>query len=62
MKLTKKIDFGEYIIIANYDDVSGSLEVTVLDELDEVIETVNITNDEDDESEDDDTLTKPSLN
>lgn len=60
MQFTKKIDFGEYLIIAMYDDVSGSLKVTVLDELEEVIETINVENDDD--SEENDTFIKPSLN
>jgi hypothetical protein len=60
MQFTKKIDFGEYLIIAIYDDVSGSLKVTVLDELEEVIETINVENDDD--SEENDTFIKPSLN
>jgi len=62
MKFTKKIDFGEYLIIAVYDDVSGSLEISVLDELEEVIESIQITNDDEDNSEENDTFTKPSLN
>jgi len=60
MKLTKKIDFGEYLIIATYDDVNGSLEVSVFDELEDVIESINITNDND--SDQNDSLIKPSLN
>jgi hypothetical protein len=60
MKLTKKIDFGEYLIIATYDDVNGSLEVSVFDELEDVIESINITNDND--YDQNDSLIKPSLN
>lgn len=62
MEFTKKIDFGEYLIIAVYDDVSGSLEISVLDELEEVIERIQVTNDDEDNSEENDTFTKPSLN
>lgn len=62
MELAKKIDFGEYLIIAVYDDISGSLEVSVLDELEEVIERIQITNDDENNSEENDTFTKPSLN
>jgi|688.fasta_scaffold71287_2 hypothetical protein len=61
MKLTKKIDFGEYLIVANYDSVRGSLEVTILDELDEIIETINVMDDSEDDDYDD-SLTNPSLN
>ena len=62
MKVTKKIDFGEYLIIAVYDNVSGLLEISVLDELEEVIESIQVTNDDEDNSEENDTFTKPSLN
>ena len=46
MKTTKKIDLGEYIIVINYDNTDGSLEVSILDELEEVIESITITNDD----------------
>lgn len=59
MKITKKVDLGEYIVIINHDDVTGSLNVIVLDELEDVIEEINITNDED---PDNDTEINPSLN
>lgn len=59
MQITKKINFGEYLIIAVYDNVSGSLNINVLDELDEIIETINITNDD---SEENDDILKPTLN
>ncbi len=62
MKLTKNINFGEYLIVAVYDDITGSLEVTVLDELDGVIEMINITNDEDNDDIDNNSITNPSLN
>jgi len=55
MKKTKKIDFGEYVIIAEYDKTKGSLYVTVLDELEGVIETIKVTNKEDDIDESDET-------
>lgn len=51
MKITKKVDLGEYVIIIVYDDMTGSLDVTVLDELEGVIEEINITNDEDPDNE-----------
>jgi hypothetical protein len=51
MKTTKKIDLGEYIIIIIYDDTNGSLDVTVLDELEDIIEELNIINDEDPNNE-----------
>jgi len=54
MEITKKIDLGEYIIVVEYNDTDGSLNVTILDELEGVIEAIRITNDEDDEIEGDD--------
>jgi len=59
MKVTKKVDLGEYIIIIDYDDITGSLDVTVLDELEGVIETINVENDVD---PDNDTEINPNLN
>lgn len=57
MKTTKRIDLGEYIIIINYDDSDGSLDVTILDELEDIIDTMSITNDDDpDNNEIDPTL------
>jgi hypothetical protein len=44
MKINKTIDLGEYIVKINYDDIDGSIEVVVLDELEEVIESITITN------------------
>lgn len=61
MKVTKKINFGEYIVVAIYDEIDGSLEVNVLDELGDIIEGLSITNDEDEDEEDNDTF-NPSLN
>jgi len=57
MKVTKKLNFGEYVVIATYNDEDGSLDVYILDELGDVIEGINITNDEDEN----DTF-NPSLN
>lgn len=51
MKKIKKIDFGEYVVVAEYNKNDGSLYVTVLDELDGVIETMKITNKDSDESD-----------
>jgi hypothetical protein len=52
MKITRKIDFGEYIVTATYDEKTGEIKVSVLDELQEEIESITITNDEDDEAPD----------
>lgn len=52
MEIIKKVDLGEYIIVIKYEDTSGSLKVTVLDELEEEIESLEITNDEDEDDED----------
>lgn len=46
MIITKKIDFGEYVLLANYDDETGFLEITIFDELGDIIESVEITNDQ----------------
>lgn len=61
MKVTRKINFGEYVVVAIYDEIDGSLEVNVLDELGDVIEGLIITNDEDEDEEENDTF-NPSLN
>lgn len=52
MEIIKKVDLGEYIIVIKYEDTSGSLKVTVFDELEEEIESLEITNDEDEDDED----------
>ena len=53
MIVRKKVDLGEYIIDIEYDDVTGAIEVTVLDELEGVIESITITNTEDSSDDDD---------
>jgi hypothetical protein len=56
MIVRKKVDLGEYIIDIEYDDVTGAIEVSVLDELEGVIESITITNTEvssDDDDNDD---------
>jgi hypothetical protein len=53
MKFNKIIDLGEYIIEIEYDDLTGELEVTVLDELGGVIESITITNSNEDEENND---------
>lgn len=47
MKTKKKINLGEYIINIVYDDVTSSLDISVLDELEELIDSITITNDND---------------
>lgn len=54
MIVRKKVDLGEYIIDIEYDDITGAIEVTVLDELEGVIESITITNTEDSSGYDDD--------
>lgn len=54
MEIIKKVDLGEYIIVIKYEDTSGSLKVTVFDELEEEIESLDITNDEDEDDSDED--------
>lgn len=58
MKKTQKIDLGEYIILIEYDKTDGSLDVTVLDELEGIIESISVTND----IEPDDIEIDPNLN
>jgi len=48
MKKTQRIDLGEYIILIEYDKSNGSLDVTVLDELEDIIDIVSINNDDND--------------
>jgi hypothetical protein len=52
MEIIKKVDLGEYIVVINYEDTTGSLVITVLDELEEEIESLEITNDDDEDNED----------
>jgi len=52
MEIIKKVDLGEYIVVINYEDTTGSLVITVLDELEDEIESLEITNDDDEENED----------
>ena len=40
----KRIDLGEYIVEVIYNEKTGELEVSVLDELGDVIESINISN------------------
>ncbi len=54
MLITKRIDLGEYIVHIEYNDETGAIEVTVLDELEGVVESITITNAEDDENGGDD--------
>jgi len=54
MIVRKKVDLGEYIIDIEYDDVTGAIEVSVLDELEGVIESITITNTQDSSDDDDD--------
>ena len=54
MTIRKKVDLGEYVVKVVYNDMDGSLSVSVYDELDELIEQINITNDKDDNEEMDD--------
>ena len=54
MIIKKRIDLGEYIIEIEYDQTTGSIEVSVLDELEDIIEYITITNAPDDESQNSD--------
>ena len=44
MLIKKTVDLGEYVVNIDYDDETGAIEVSVLDELQDVIETIVITN------------------
>jgi hypothetical protein len=44
MLITRRIELGEYIVEIEYDDVTGAIEVSVLDELEGIIEYMSITN------------------
>jgi hypothetical protein len=54
MLITKRIDLGEYFVDIEYDDMTGAIEVTVLDELEGVIESITITNSPESDDDDDD--------
>ena len=54
MIVRKKVDLGEYIIDIEYDDVTGAIEVSVLDELEGVIESITITNTQNSSDDDND--------
>lgn len=45
------VDLGEYIVKIEYDNETGAIEVTVLDELQEIIESLKITNAEDSDND-----------
>lgn len=49
MKLTKRLEIGEYIIIITHDDENSDLDIQVLDELEGLIEEITITNDIDED-------------
>ena len=44
MLIKKTVDLGEYIVKIGYDNETGAIEVSVLDELHDVIESIIITN------------------
>ena len=52
MEITKKIDLGEYVVVIKYDEATGSLSISVLDELEDEIERIDIENDDDEEDDD----------
>ena len=56
MLITKTVDLGEYIVKIEYDNETGAIEVSVLDELQDVIETIIITNVIDDDKDNDDDI------
>jgi hypothetical protein len=56
MLITKTVDLGEYIVKIEYDNETGAIEVSVLDELQDVIETIIITNVIDDDKNNDDDI------
>jgi hypothetical protein len=50
--ITREIDLGQYIVTIDYNEMTGEIEVQVLDELGELIEEINIKDDNEDESDD----------
>jgi len=48
----KRVDLGEYKVDIEYDDTTGAIEVSVLDELEGLIENITITNSIEDDSTD----------
>lgn len=46
MIIKKRVELGEYIVEIEYDDVTGAIDVYVLDELEGIIESISITNSE----------------
>jgi rRNA-processing protein FCF1 len=54
MIIKKRVDLDEYIVEIEYDDVTGAIDVYVLDELEGVIESISITNSEESSDESDD--------
>jgi hypothetical protein len=58
MKITKKVDLGEYIVLINYDKKNGLINIDLLDELQGLIESITVIN-----SENSDEITlDPNLN
>jgi hypothetical protein len=58
MKITKKVDLGEYIVLINYDKKNGLINIDLLDELEGLIESITVIN-----SENSDEITlDPNLN
>jgi len=53
MKIYKRVNLGEYIVDIEYDDVTGSLDLSVLDELEGVIESISVSNYEENDEEND---------
>ena len=54
MLITRRIDLGEYIVEIEYEDATGAIEVSVLDELEGIIEYISITNAEPNKNIDED--------
>jgi hypothetical protein len=44
VEINKEINLGEYIVVINYDNETGTIVVDILDELEESIESITITN------------------
>jgi hypothetical protein len=49
MSTKKRVDLGEYVVDIFYDEKTGEIEVSVLDELGDVIESISITNENNEE-------------
>lgn len=58
----RRIDFGEYVVVINYNEEDSSITIDVLDEVGEIIESIEILNDSDDNDDNNDNNLNINLN